>query len=75
MAKIVELSIEKADLYQTKYAISPLIAQVLAAGDISFEHADELFHPRASQICDDERFLAAKRILLEAIDQIGRAHV
>ncbi|HBZ41289.1 MAG TPA: hypothetical protein DEO50_05245 [Erysipelotrichaceae bacterium] len=69
MAKIVELSIGKADLYQTKYSISPLIAQVLAAGDISFEHADELFRPSESAVCDDERFISAKRILLEAIDR------
>ncbi|MGB7595049.1 MAG: DHH family phosphoesterase [Erysipelotrichaceae bacterium] len=69
MAKIIELSVIEANRYQDKYGVSPLIAQVLAADEVSDEHVRELLNSEAYARCEDERFRQAAHIIEAAIKQ------
>jgi len=69
MAKIIELSVIEANRYQDKYGVSPLIAQVLAANEVSDEHVRELLNSEPYTRCEDERFRQAARIIEAAIKQ------
>lgn len=69
MSKIIEISVLEAKRYQDEYALSPLIAQVLAADEVSAEHVIELLNQVEYRHSEDARFLVAKQIIEDAIEK------
>ncbi len=67
MPKIIELSIVEAAQYQETFGVSALIAQVLAANEVSADHVEELLSKTEYIRCEDQRFRIAKKMIEEAI--------
>ena len=67
MSKIIEFFNQNEQRYIDKFSVSPLIANVLAANDVSDEHVRELLCHDAYVRSENELFLNAKRIIESAI--------
>ena len=67
MSKIIEFFNQNEQRYIDKFSVSPLIANVLAANDVSDEHVRELLSHEAYVRSENELFLNAKRIIESAI--------
>ncbi|TFG81676.1 MAG: recombinase RecJ, partial [Erysipelotrichales bacterium] len=67
MSKIIEIPISEAARYQAEYGVSSLIAQVLAADEVSREHVLELLQTEDYVRCEDQRFVLAKNMIETAL--------